>query len=127
MFYKYYNANPKNKKTDDCVIRAICTALDLPYRTILHELVEVCEASGYSITDVKCYDRLLKKYGFKKQRQPKKPDGTKYTGTEFCRMVKNETILAHIGGHHIVCIQNGTILDIWDSSGGCIGNYWRKE
>lgn len=26
--FHYYNANPKNKVDDDCVIRAICTALN---------------------------------------------------------------------------------------------------
>ena len=28
MEFVNYNANPKNKKTGDCVIRALCTALE---------------------------------------------------------------------------------------------------
>lgn len=26
--YEYYNPNPKNKQTGDCVVRALCKALD---------------------------------------------------------------------------------------------------
>ena len=32
--FTYYNANPKNRKTDDCVVRALCTALKQDYNGI---------------------------------------------------------------------------------------------
>ena len=35
--------------------------------------------------------------------------------------------IAMIGGHHIVAIVKAKVCDIWDSTDGCIGNYWTKE
>ena len=58
-------------------------------------------------------------------KQPRKSDNTKYIGKEFCKMFKG-TCVANIGGHHIVCIKDGKVHDIWDSTDGCIGNYWIK-
>jgi hypothetical protein len=68
--------------------------------------------------------------GFVKMKQPKKPNGTKYTGVEFCGDIQNypfnypQRIFAHIGGHHVISIIDGIIYDSWNSSHGCIGNYY---
>ena len=34
--------------------------------------------------------------------------------------------IAHIGGHHIIAIVDKKVNDTWDSTDGCIGNYWTK-
>ena len=41
--------------------------------------------------------------------------------------IYNGVCVANLGGNHTVCIKDGKVLDIWDSSGGCIGNYWIKQ
>ena len=138
-YFEYYNANPKNKKTTDCVIRAICTALDQTYEQTLRDLTELQIKTGYDMSENKCYGKYLESKGWKKHKQPKKDDNTKYTGKEFCHALNSEAlalgkkVIAHIGGHHIVCVKEtsglrGTfkVHDIWDSTGGCIGNYWTK-
>jgi len=38
-----------------------------------------------------------------------------------------ETVIANIGGHHIVAIIEGRVWDTWNSTDGCIGNYWTKK
>lgn len=124
--FTYYNANPKGKHTSDCVIRAICTALEQDYEQTVNELKDLWIETGYNMLDPKCYGKYLEKKGWKKNKQPRKDDNTKYRGKEFCKIYQG-TCVAHIGGNHIVCIKNGKILDIWDSSNGCIGNYWTKE
>lgn len=124
--FTFYNANPKGKKTTDCVIRAICTALNEDYETTAKGLLETWLKSGYDMSDVKCFGKYLEIKGWKKQKQPRKADNTKYTGKDFVKLFKG-TCLANIGGHHIVCIKDGKVLDIWDSTDGCIGNYWIKE
>ena len=45
--FSYFNANPKNKITGDCVARAICTALELPYNQVVMELAEQQCKTGY--------------------------------------------------------------------------------
>ena len=70
----------------------------------------------------------MKAKGWVKHPQPKKPDGSKYTGEEFCKMLakKGERYVAHIGGHHMVAIVDCKVCDVWNSTGKCIGNYWTK-
>ena len=121
--FQYYNANPKNKHTTDCVVRAICTALDQPYNQTVKELSGLWIETGYEMSEPKCFGKYLESKGFVKHKQPRKPDNTKYTGKEFVKIFK-DVCVANIGGGHTVCIKYGKILDIWDSSEGCIGNYW---
>ena len=124
--FTFYNANPKGKKTTDCVVRAICTALDQTYEKTVKELTDMWLETGYDLCDVKCFGKYLEAKGWKKQKQPRKENNRKYTGEEFTRIFKGVCV-ANIGGGHTVCIKSGNILDIWDSSEGCIGNYWIKE
>lgn len=140
LTFHYHNANPKNKFTGDCVIRALCTAMKKSYEQVLKELCENSLKTGYSISSTENYDRYLKSQGWIKQKQPRKVDNTKYTGEEFCYTLQEGTtfkcnenecdmtndIIANIGGHHVVAIINGRVWDSWDSTDGCIGNYWIK-
>lgn len=132
-YFHYYNANPKNKFTDDCVIRAICTALEQDYVQTVREMTELGIAYGYLVNSDETINRYLKSKGWVKCRQPRKWDNTKFTGKEWCENirwhesnVRMERQIANIGGHHIVAIIDGKINDIWDCSNKCIGNYWIK-
>lgn len=126
--FHYYNANPKNKIGGDCVIRAICTALNQSWEQTVRELTEVGIKYGYIVDDPHTYKRYLKAKGWVMHKQPRKVDDTKYTGKEFCERARRyENYIAHIGGNHIVAIVDGKVNDIWDSTNGCIGNYWTKE
>ena len=125
--FHYHNANPKNKFTGDCVIRALCTAMEKPYEEVYKELVEYSLESGYVFNDPKNYGKYLEAKGWIKHKQPRKSDNTKYTGKEFCDRARiYENYIAHIGGKHIVAIVRGKVWDVWDSTGGSIGNYWTK-
>lgn len=127
--FAYYNANPKNRMGGDCVIRAVCTALEQSWEQTVRELTEVGIKYGFVVNDKNTYSKYLEQKGWVKNKQPKKANGTKYTGEEFCKKIadKNKNYVANIGGHHVVCIKNGKVHDIWDSTDGCIGNYWVKE
>ena len=135
--FTYYNANPKNRITTDCPIRAISKAAGIDYNTVVMEMALMQCQTGYDIASTQLIDRYLKSKGWTKHKQPRKADNTKYTGKEFCKFIasrltiKNglrEThIIANIGGHHIVAIVYGKVYDIWDSTDKCIGNYWVKE
>lgn len=138
--FQYYNRNPKNRITTDCVLRAISTALDMPYHEVVMEMSEIQCKTGYDSHSKEVIDRYLKSKGWVKCKQPRKYDNTKYTGEEFCLKIQHPIyceelelpdcdwhhMVANIGGHHIVAIIDGKIHDIWDSSGGCIGNVWVK-
>ena len=139
--FHFHNANPKKRITGDCRIRALTTACDCDYNEVVLALALVQIQTGYDQCAHQGINILLEKLGWKKMPQPRKADGGKYTGREFCRevqkglkgepvksgIVASPRIFANIGGHHEVAIVDGKVWDIWDSTGGCIGNYWVKE
>ena len=127
--YHFYNANPHNKFTDDCVIRALSTAMEQSWKDTFNDLCQISLKYGVMPTDTKCFSRYLKQNGWIKQSQPRKRDNTKYAGKELIKEILYDNapytnIIAKIGGHHIVAIINGKVYDTWDSTEGCIGNYW---
>jgi hypothetical protein len=140
--FLYHNANFKGlTKAGDCVIRAIATALDQTWEQTVRELAEVSIRTGYMLNMPQCYGKYLEEKGWKKQKQPRKADNSKYTGREWCTWLSvndphGETgnIIANIGSYHTVAIvptnhgdginSRFKVLDTWDSTRGCIGNYW---
>lgn len=124
--FHYYNANPKGRLTEDCTFRAISTALNQDYNKTVIEMAEMMCKTGYALNGSKGEELYLASKGWHKHKQPRHSDNTKYTGKEFCREFKG-TCVAHIGGLHIVCIKDGKVYDTWNSTDGCIGNYWAKE
>lgn len=124
--FHFHNQNPKNRITGDCVFRAISLATNKPYNECVMEMAKVMCKTGYALNDKKGEDAYLKSIGWIKMPQPKKADGTKYTGKEFCELLarKGVNYIAHIGGHHMICIKDQKVWDIWNSTSGKIGNYW---
>lgn len=138
--FHYHNANPKGRITGDCTFRAISTATGNTWTYVVMDMAEYSCLTGYAINDKKGIERYLKTEGWTKHPQPRKANGTKYTGKEFCNLLDGEiggmgkSVIADIGGHHIVCIKEHDdgrtirfkVHDIWDSTDKCIGNYWTK-
>lgn len=126
--FHYFNANPKGRLTGDCVFRAFSLAMEQGYNSTVMEMAELMCETGYSLNDKKGEESYLKLKGWVKHPQPRKWDGTKYTGKEFCEEIAKggERYLAHIGGHHLVAIVQCRVWDTWDSTDGCIGNYWTR-
>lgn len=131
--FRYHNANPKGHRTGDCVYRAIATSTGKTWDEVLDGLVEIAHKYKYSVGCPECYGRYLESLGYSKMKQPRKPDNTKYTGHDFDEYLSDQgrlfgyDIVAHIGGHHIVAIVDGTVYDTWDSTDGSIGNYWIRK
>lgn len=139
--FHFYNANPKGRITGDCAIRAIATATGIPYNDVVIGLAKIHCETGYEPTMGKGLDAYMKSIGWVKHPQPRKPDGTKFTGAQFCHELWNiaswDSVLVNIGGHHMACIKEiecpndhikyrFKVHDIWNSTGRCIGNYWTK-
>ncbi len=135
--FHFYNANPKNRITGDCRIRAISTATGVEYNKVVLALALIQMETGYDQCTNQGIDILMDALGWKKQKQPRKPNGKKYTGKEFCKVLQkgvpengiviSPRIFCNIGGNHEVAVVDGKVWDTWDSTEGCIGNYWTKE
>lgn len=125
--FHFYNANPKNRRTGDCVVRAIATATGKTWDEVLEGLTATALKHKQMVNDPACFGKYLESLGWTKCSQPRKANGRKYTGQEFHRVIGNRTAVANIGGHHTTCFINGQAWDTWDCTDGSIGNYWTKR
>lgn len=140
--FHYYNHNPKNRITGDCAIRAISLATEIPYNEVVMGLAKLQCETGYDAMDN--IQRYMESIGWVKHKQPRKEGGYKFPGYEFCSVQQlfldeddkyveeigvfmSKRIVANIGGNHMVAIINGKVNDTWNSTDGCIGNYWTKN
>lgn len=127
-YIHFYNANPKDKRTGDCVIRAIAVATGKSWDDILDDLTEISHDKKVLLDEKDCYGEYLEQLGFVKCKQMRKSDNTRYRGYEFLDKIdKDDIIVCHMGSHHLTAIKNKKIWDSWDCSGGCVGNYWIKD
>ena len=126
--FHFYDANPKGKITGDCVIRAIALATDQSWDKVLTDLFQLSLKYKQTMGRPEIYDRYLKSLGFVKPPMLRKSDRSRYTGEEFCQLdiCSDQTVIIHIGSHHLSCVHKGRIWDTWDCSEYCVGNYWTK-
>lgn len=120
------NANPKNKKTSDCVIRAITLATGKDYYEVLDEIILVSKKSGFMITDKKCIEKYLEQLGYTKYKQPRKLNNTKYLVGEIMEVTNSKNVIVSCAGH-LTVVVNGVLNDIWDCRYKCISNYYVKS
>lgn len=135
-YFHYYNANPKDVRTSDCVVRAICTALDEPYEYVATDMFYFGLELGLDHCDKECVEKYLEYRGWKRCKQPVKSNSKKFRAHEFCkklmedRVTDNSTVLAFVGSHHLVAIVNEgfgfRVWDTWNSSECVVGRYWVK-
>ena len=57
--YKYYNANPNNRKIEDCTIRALAVAEDISWQKAYDMLSESARDLGLMLSDVRAIEHFL--------------------------------------------------------------------
>lgn len=118
-FYKYYNRNPNNNITEDCVCRAISTATGLNYAAVDNLLNMTAKMYTCDKLCICCYHNLLEKVLCYERVNCKYDETVKDIAKKYHR----DTLLVRIDGH-LTCIVKGTILDIWDCSNEYVDCFW---
>ena len=120
MFIEY-NPNPRGIHTGDCVIRAICKALDKEWEKVYMELtVKGLEKAMWGDTNA-VWEKYLKENRFEMHvLQDTCPDC--YTIADFADDHPTGTFIVATGTH-VVCVQDGNYFDTWDS-GSQIPSYY---
>ena len=128
MEFIKYNNNPKNKKTGDCVIRAIATATNSNWEYVYIKLAELGIRKGLIINDSNNWQKYLEILGYEKQKMPRRSDRTRYTLEEFATEIaeENKIYLVRLAGH-LTVIKNKNLIDTWNCSYKSVGNYWIVE
>ena len=106
--YRYYNENPLNRYTDDCVIRSISCATHRSWDDVYDELSDLAQYEG-TLLDQK--DFVLNYLDRNFVRVPYMPKKVKDVAKEY----SNNIILCTMRGH-ICCIKYGIIYDTFDPS-----------
>lgn len=127
MAYINYNKNPKNRKVNDCVVRAIAKAEDADWFTIYDELCalgrKLCAMPNADIT----YKEYLKAKGYDKVSIKVEKGGTRPSVKELAERTKiGEAMILSVAGHLTVA-GNGNYYDTWDCGSSKVYTYWRKN
>ena len=122
MSYIFYNPNPKIRRTDDCVIRAICKLIDKDWYYVYTQL---CLQGFIGCDWGNCneiWSSYLRKIGYKKYLIPNTcPDC--YCVEDFCEdHPKGKYLLAT--GEHVITVVDGDYYDTWDSGDEIPIYYW---
>lgn len=128
MEFIKYNSNPKNKITNDCIIRAITIATNKRWEDVYRELTELGIRKGLMINDKKNWKAYLKMLGYEKQKTPKKEDNKRYSIKEFYEeLAETQQIYIVSIRSHLTIIKDKNLYDTWNCSNKCMGNYWVKS
>ena len=125
MEFVRYNNNPKQNKTNDCVIRAIAFALNKPWEDIYRDLAELGCKKALMPNDSKTWQAYLKQLGYIKEKMPKKWNNKRYTLEEFIDEIahNNMTYIISIA-KHLTVVKDKKLYDSKNCSHKCVGNYW---
>lgn len=123
--FHFYNANPKNRRTGDCVVRALSLALEQSWEDTLTGLFHVSLKVKSVPNSDDTYPAYLKEQGWIQMKQPRKKDGKKYTVGEWVKANEDKTMVISMA-NHCVCAKGGKVWDIWDCTGKSVCKYWVK-
>ena len=124
--YRYFNPNPLGAvRTRDCVIRAMCAVLDIPWDDAFDIVAERAKQMGTTMDENAVYGSILRQCGFYRAVPPNTcPDCL--TAREFCLdHPVGDYVLGFDG--HVAAVINGVLLDSWDSSDMIVQYYWGCE
>ena len=125
MNYSNYNPNPQHKRVGDCVIRALSKALD---QTWDETYAGIC-AQGFIDKDMpsanSVWGAYLHRKGFTRHVIPGERAGA-YTVADFAQDHPSGTYILAIDGH-VVCVNDGTIYDTWESNDEIPVYYWARN
>lgn len=119
MIYRYFNRNPHLTEEEDCVCRAISTALGIRYNAANNLLSIAAAENDCEKLCVCCYHHLLEDILCLNWRDC----GYSQTVGEIAESFPHHKILLRIDGH-LTCSIYGTVLDIWDCTDEMVDCFW---
>lgn len=121
MAFVQYNPNPRGIDTGDCVIRAICKALDMEWEKVYMDLtVRGLQYCMWGDTNA-VWERYLRESGFVQQTFPSTCPDT-YTIADFAKDHPEGTYIVATGTH-VVAVKDGDYYDT-SNSGNAVPSYY---
>lgn len=121
--FRYYNANPLNRKVNDCTVRAISLATDSSWDNTYDRLSEYAQTQGIMPSEVNYIDEFL-------EDNYNKVYSNRYsqriTVKDFLSNNPYGTFLITMKGH-ITCAIDGCIYDTFDPGNRIIWDAYRVK
>lgn len=127
-FYEYTNVNPKDKYGGDCVVRAIALACGQSWEQTVREMTEFGIKKGFLLNDEHVYSKYLESKGFVQCKEPRDVCNRKMTVKQWIieEQITKGIFVIKAGSHHLSCIVDGKVKDIWNASKVTMHKYWFK-
>lgn len=119
------NENPVSRRTIDCTVRAISTAMGQDWDTTFVGISVWAFDKKDMPTANHVWGSYLHSKGWSRHIIPNEcPDC--YTVADFCRDNPRGTFILAVEGH-VVCVIDGNYIDTWDSGEEVPLYYWKKD
>ena len=122
--YAYFNANPKKRETDDCVIRALAIAFDLTWYDIYDALEKIGRDNATVQDSDDCWKAFIQKQNVEPIQTIHKGDRRRKRGLDFAKEHADGRYVLNMAGHLSVCVD-GCIYDIFDCSDSMVYKAWK--
>ena len=123
--YSYYNPSPYGKNVGDCTVRAISKATGKDWGETYFALAIQGYLDGDMPSANATWGAYLHSLGYRRYIVPDTCPLC-YTVGQFADEHPAGTYILALSGH-VVCVQDGTIFDSWDSSNETVIYFWVKE
>ena len=90
----YYNNNPHNKRTEDCVIRAIAVGTGDSWENTARKLTEYMIQHGDMLNTPELYGKYLESIGWVRQKQPVYSNNRKIKVRDFVKKNNCKAIIS---------------------------------
>lgn len=118
MGFSYFNPNPAGQKVGDCTVRAIAKATGKSWDEVYIGLCLQGLIMGDLPSANSVWSAYLRQQGFTRNVIPNTcPDC--YTVADFCADHPRGVYVLALSSH-VVCVEDGTYFDTWDSGGANI-------
>jgi len=111
------------KNADDCVVRSIAIALDLPYDQVFRELMYIGLELGLYPNARSVHERYLKAHGWVKNKCPRNASGNLIKLRDWCSAPHRAVVS---NSRHLTAIVDGKCRDTWDCTYRPVNSYWTK-
>lgn len=124
--FKYFQPNDKDIKDNygDCVVRALCKAMDKQWLDVYDMLVKKGRELQTMPSDKPVYEAVLKDCGFVYTGVSNKKGTHRPIVKHFAKDVKIPTVM--VVANHLVSCRDGYFYDIWDSGEKSLYGFWTK-
>lgn len=123
---RYFQPNPKkNDKVGDCVVRAMCKAVDSDWVTVYKVLCNIGLRLGAMPNSDDTWKEFLGKNGFIHHKISVKKGSKRGTVAEFAEKNKKGTFVLSVA-NHLVTVVDGYYYDTWDCGHKSLYGYYEK-